>query len=318
MLLAALFMALPRTKAQVQAPVKNTYVSDHAHLLTPEQADTLNQQIFETEQQTNVQLVVVIVAQMPQGYTIEEYARQMGRVWQAGNHKNVLVYVAAIKQHKQRLQAASALADVFTNDKCSQILDSIKPLYKAGDYYAGLQTLVGQVQAALLPASEPIEQPVQPQHMADTEPATGNSPGTGLIIFFVALGATVLFAFINAARLTNPQNGNRTYNNGGTGGSDDAAQGAGYTTDDAHNHGGTGNIIAGAAGVLAASLLEGVLNSHHHNNSHSSSSSDDWGGWGSSGSSTSDSSSYSADSSSYDSGGFSSTDSGSTGATGDW
>lgn len=329
-LLAAMFAALPRTQAQVPAPAKNTYVNDHAQLLTPAQIETLNQQIFEIEQQTNVQLAVVIVDKMPPDYTIEEYARQIGRVWQVGNNKNGLVYVAAIKQHKQRLQAASGLADVFTNEKCSQILDSVKPLYKARDYYAGLQTLVGQVQAALLPASAPIEQPIQPQRMADSAPATGNSPGTGLIIFFVALGATVLLAFFNAARLTAPQNGNRTYNNSGTGSSDDAVQGAGYTTDGTHTHSGIGNVIAGAAaGVVAGSLLDGMLNNHHHTSSnnddrhngssHSSSSSSDWGNWGSS-SSSSDSSSYSGGSSSYDSGGFSSADSGSgsTGATGDW
>ena len=100
--------------AQIPTPQKNTYINDFAHVLTADQVKSLNQNIFEIEKSSGVQLAVVLVDKIPKGYEIEDYALLIGRKWHVGKNENGIVYVASISQHKQRLEIARGLDSVFT------------------------------------------------------------------------------------------------------------------------------------------------------------------------------------------------------------
>ena len=105
----------------------------------------------------------MLIDRLPDNYTIEDYSLLLARKWHVGTNKNGLVYVAAIHDHKQRLEKASGLDSVFTQQKNLDILNSIKPSFKSKDYYGGLQILINQISTTLHVGAEPVQQQAQRQ-----------------------------------------------------------------------------------------------------------------------------------------------------------
>jgi len=122
-------------------------------VLTKAEIKALNVEIHRIERLSGVQMALVLVNTLPQEYDIEEYALLIGRKWHIGKNKNGLVYVAALKQRKQRLEVARNLVDKLTDDRCLEILDVTKPYFKQKDYNGGLQAMVEQLSGDLVPQS---------------------------------------------------------------------------------------------------------------------------------------------------------------------
>jgi uncharacterized membrane protein YgcG len=319
--IAAVLLIAGTTVGQIPKPMKNTYVNDFANVLTADQVKTLNQQIFDIEQQTSVQFAIVLVSNLPADFEIEDYSLLLARKWHVGKNKNGLVYVAAIQQHKQRLEPASGLQSTFTADACLGIMDSIKPSFKAGDYFAGLQTLVTQVQGALLPPAPAPAEPVQQPEQTDVSQPANNGPDGWKILIPSFFLAAVVLVVAGLLRSNSAGRNRMRYGNGGY-----PTQRPVYNSSGPYQTG-VGDFVAGAAAGYVARTIEDDMsdarNSYSQDNNYttpSNSSSDNipsnWGNWGSD-SSNIDSSSGS---SSFDTGGFSGGDSsgGDSGATSGW
>lgn len=128
--------------AQVPEPLQNTYVNDFASLLNAEQIHNLNEKILSIEKKSSVQIAVILINDLPANMQIEQYALEVGRKWHVGNAKNGLVYVAAINQHKQRLEVAGNLEGDIPDITVLEITDNIKPFFRNNDYYGGINELL--------------------------------------------------------------------------------------------------------------------------------------------------------------------------------
>jgi uncharacterized protein len=297
---------------QIPEPGLNTYVNDFAHVLTPDQISALNAQIAGIEKNTGTQLAIVLVSEIPAAYEIEDYALLIGRKWHVGNNKNGIVYVAAINQHKQRLQIATGLYQTLTKDRREAILDQVKPYFKKEDYTGGLSLLITQVGDALDADFGPAPNPTA----TSTSTANNGQPVSGDddTYFYVGVGFVIVIALVIAyfvrrrARMRRMQ----MYNSMGGG----FGNGPGYP-----NQGGpgVGTFIAGAAagavaGYAAERLIDGLDNNNAAGNQNPSANNNqpqqndppDYGNWGGGSSfddsSSSDDSGFSSDSSDSDSG----------------
>lgn len=154
--------------AQIPKPQKNTYVNDFAHVLTKAQVRQLNVQIHKIERTSSVQIAVVLINKLPKYYEIEDYALLIGRKWHVGTNQNGLVYVAAIQQHKQRLEVARKLENIVTDSIAGEVLAGIKPFFREQDYAGGLQFLVGSLDSLVHPAIQPSQAAQGQQALADT------------------------------------------------------------------------------------------------------------------------------------------------------
>jgi len=336
LLIAAVLFSTNLLLAQIPKPLKNTYVNDFAHVLTPDQITALNQQIFDIEKQSDVQFAVVLVSKLPDDMEVDDFSLLLARKWHVGKHKNGLVYVAAIKNHKQRIEVADSISSIFTGDKCTEILNTMKPSFKAGEYNAGLQTLVSSVRDALAVTVQPVPQPPITTAPAVEEPSAW-VPIVGILIFFGFIGLIVLIAYRlkktifsrgNNIRYNSPNSNAGYYNNGYNN------PPPGYYPH--HSGSGLGSFIAGAAtGYAARTIQDDYANNQQNDNydsppandtsnSGNDNRPDNWGNWGSdSGSSSNDSSSSydsGSSSSSNDDSGFSGSDSSGSGggASSDW
>ncbi|MEO6523260.1 MAG: TPM domain-containing protein [Mucilaginibacter sp.] len=299
--------------SQIPEPLKDTYVNDFAHVLSPAQVSSLNQSIAGIEKASGVQFAIILINNLPKDNTIEDYTLLISRKWHVGNNKNGLVYVAAIQQHKQRLEKASGLDTIFTSQKSDEILSAIKPSFKSKDYYGGLQVLIGQVGTTLSGVSTQPEQQTQAVQTQQQQPEQAGQPNdsSDAITIFGFIAASVLILIIWVAiRSSIRRNRRNNYNNS-----------QGPNNIHIHqNHSSSDGFVNGALlGAMGALVVNEILDDSsgqqvydddnddvdpHTINTNDNDSGGSWGDWGSGGDSSSDS-------------GFSSDDS-SSGSSSDW
>jgi uncharacterized protein len=297
--------------SQIPEPGKNTYINDFAHVLSPNQVNSLNQSIADIEKASGVQFAIILINNLPKDNTIEDYTLLISRKWHVGTNKNGLVYVAVIQQHKQRLEKASGLDTIFTSQKSDEILSAIKPSFKSKDYYGGLQVLIGQVGTTLSSISTQPEQQTQAvqQSQQQTEQITRQDDSSDVITVFGFMAAAVLIIIIWVAiRSSIRRNRRNNYPNNNMGPGNIHIH---------QTHSGSDGFVNGALlGALGALVVNEIMDDSSDQqvyddsadpntiNTNDNDSGSSWGDWGSGSDSSSDS-------------GFSSDDS-SSGSSSDW
>jgi uncharacterized protein len=121
-------------------------VSDYTGTLTPQQAQQLENKLVAFDDSTSIQIAVALVKSVGE-YDINEYALELGRKWGVGSKKNTgVMIVVAVGDRKISIQTGygieGALPDISTK---SIIENDIKPSFKQGDYYSGLDAGVNSI-----------------------------------------------------------------------------------------------------------------------------------------------------------------------------
>lgn len=315
-----LFFVTFTTFSQIPKPLKDTYVNDFAKVLSKAEIRKLNDTINQIEKKSGVQLALVIVNKIPKEYDIEEYSLLIARRWKVGNKEDGLVYVAAIKQRKQRLEVARNLEPIFTTETSQDVLTKTKAHFRANDYGKGLFALVSDIAFKLdsagygePPAVQSLAAVDQPEAKAVSHQETDHS--LSLLGFFMITFLVVVVMLI--IRLFRPRQSGPPPVGGGYGSYNNGYDGGYYGS----RRRGLGSFFAGAAsGYFFNSLLN--RNRYNNNNNHvppqhvqeeeRPSSGSSFGDWGSSRDNSSNGGGSSSSSSSS-SGGFSG-----GGATSDW
>lgn len=149
-ILLLLFLPLS-LMAQVPDPKPNTYVNDFTNSLNSDQVKELNDSIQSLENRTSVEIAIVLVNHTD--IDIADYALQLGRKWHVGNAGNGIVYVAAIDDHKQRLEIGSHVEGNIPDATAYEITNDIKPYFRSSDWFGGLQTLLQGIKEHIDPAA---------------------------------------------------------------------------------------------------------------------------------------------------------------------
>jgi uncharacterized protein len=116
-------------------------VNDYTGTLTAAQAQQLENKLVAFDDSTSIQIAIAIVKTVGD-YDINEYALELGRKWGVGSKKNTgIMILVGLGDRKISLQSGygleGALPDVYTK---RIIENDIKPYFKAGDYYGGLES----------------------------------------------------------------------------------------------------------------------------------------------------------------------------------
>jgi uncharacterized protein len=165
-------------------PQPTDYVSDYAHVLSPEaiaRLDRICAQLDHT--QANAQIAVVTIHTLG-GADAAEYANQLEDKWKMGRKgtdRGLLVFLA-VDDHKYRIEPGYGLEGILPDGKVGDIGREMVPYLRAGDYDSAITLSVGEV-AQVIAADAKVTLDDQPVTAA--QPASHGSTVGNVILLFV-------------------------------------------------------------------------------------------------------------------------------------
>ena len=172
-LLAVLLTLTVATSAHAYPAITHP-VTDLAGVLTPAEVEDIAARELDHFQRTHVQIAVLTVP-TTNGEPIEDFTNGVAGQWrggQAGQNNGVLV-VLAIQDHRSRIEVGSGLEAQVTDSQAVELLDSMRPSFRASQFGDGLRGIVGALIVATGGNPQMITQagwsyhPMPAQHSGD-------------------------------------------------------------------------------------------------------------------------------------------------------
>ncbi len=187
-LLLAAVLGLSATAARAERvedlPQPTDYVSDYAHVLSPEAIARLDSICAQLDHsQANAQIAVVTIHTLD-GADAAEYANQLEDKWKMGrkgSDRGLLVFLA-VDDHKYRIEPGYGLEGILPDGKVGDIGRGMVPYLRAGDYDSAMTGAVGEV-AQVIAADAKVTLNDQP----GAQPAGHGSTVGNIILLFVLL-----------------------------------------------------------------------------------------------------------------------------------
>ena len=139
-------------KAQLPSPpYPPRLVNDYTGTLTTHQVDVLEHKLVAYNDSTSTQILVMLVEDL-QGYSIEQYATEIGHSWGVGQKDkgNGVVILVKPKKGTERGQVnispGYGMEEYVTDATAKQIIErEMIPAFKEDDYYTGIDNAVNVV-----------------------------------------------------------------------------------------------------------------------------------------------------------------------------
>lgn len=167
--LIAAFVFWTAAAAAPTFPPLTGRVVDGANILSAQTRASLDAKLEALESKTSRQLVVVTVPTL-QGYEIEDYGYQLGRVWGIGEkgRDNGVLLIVAPNERRVRIEVGYGLEGVLTDALSNVILQTrVLPRFRAGDFeggvVAGVDALIEQLSLPDDQAKARVAASAQPQ-----------------------------------------------------------------------------------------------------------------------------------------------------------
>ena len=118
----------------------NKLVNDYTGTLSSSQIQQLERKLVAFDDSSSTQIAIAILKSVGD-YDINEYAVELGRKWGVGDadKNNGIVIVVALGDRKISIQTGYGLEGALPDVYAKRIIENdIKPYFKTGDYYGGL------------------------------------------------------------------------------------------------------------------------------------------------------------------------------------
>jgi uncharacterized protein len=188
-------------------PKPTDYVSDFAHVLSPETTQRLDQLCGQLDHsKTDAQIAIVTIKTLD-GDDMEDFANRLATKWSMGRKGTGrgLLMIFAIQDHKRRIEVGGGLQGILPDAKVGDIGRSMVPDLRQGNY-DGAVTL-GLVQIANIIAADAHvtlqdSAPEQSANQYAQPPPRHRSSGAGLlfkiivvVVILLIFGVRGLFGF---------------------------------------------------------------------------------------------------------------------------
>jgi uncharacterized protein len=161
LVLGLLVFASQGALAQQAVPALTGHVVDTSGTLSATQHAALEAKLSAFEAQRGAQVVVLLV-NTTQPEDITSYANRVGNSWKIGRKEvgDGLLLVAAMQDHKLRIEVAKSLEGAIPDLEAKRVMDSqITPRFKQGDIAGGLDAGVSRIMALI--TGEALPAPAQ-------------------------------------------------------------------------------------------------------------------------------------------------------------
>jgi len=186
--MAALFALLPlavRAEKVESLPQPTDYVSDFAHVLSPETVARLDSLCSQVDKGAKAKVAVVTVQSLD-GDDAASYATSLEDHWKMGDkgENRFALVLLAVNDHKYRIEIGYGLEGILPDGKTGDIGRGMVPLLRRGDYdgaLGGATDEIAQVIAADAKVTLTGDEPVV-EHRA-----VRHGSALGKLIFIVVL-----------------------------------------------------------------------------------------------------------------------------------
>ena len=138
-----ILFAISGHAAEVIPPKPARYFNDYAGVVSKETAYRFNEQLAQFERDTSDQVVVAVFPKMQSESDIADYTQRVAQAWGVGQkeQRNGVVLFVFIEDRKMFIQVGYGLEGALPDATAFDITERhIKPLFRAGNYEAGLAT----------------------------------------------------------------------------------------------------------------------------------------------------------------------------------
>jgi uncharacterized protein len=139
----ATLLAINSQAAEVIPPKPDRYFNDYASVVSKEAAQRFNEQLAQFERETSDQVVVAVFPKMQSDSDVADYTQRVAQAWGVGQkeRRNGVVLFVFIQDRKMFIQVGYGLEGALPDATAFDITERhIKPLFRNGDYQAGLAT----------------------------------------------------------------------------------------------------------------------------------------------------------------------------------
>ena len=188
-------------KAQLPSPpYPPRLVNDYTGTLSASQINTLERKLVAYHDSTSTQILVLLVDDL-QGYSIEQYATEIGHSWgvgQKGKNNGAVILVKPKKGNERgqvNISPGYGMEEFVTDATSKRIIEKeMIPAFKENDYYTGIDNAVNVIMDL---CSGKFTQ----------DEYTG---GDGIPVWLILIFIIALFLIFRSS------NGNQNYSGGGT------------------------------------------------------------------------------------------------------
>jgi len=176
LLVAALLVSLATESraAEVIPPKPDRYFNDYAGTVSKQAADRFNEQLAQFERETSDQVVVAVFPKMQSDSDIADYTQRVAQAWGVGQkeRRNGVVLFVFTQDRKMFIQVGYGLEGALPDATAFDITERhIKPLFRNGDYEAGLATGIDLIFKAIRGEYKGTGKTVAEQHRRSGSPS---------------------------------------------------------------------------------------------------------------------------------------------------
>jgi uncharacterized protein len=142
-IILAILFAITANAAEVIPPKPAGYFNDFAGVVSKEAASRFNEELAQFERDTSNQVVVAVFPKMQSDSDIADYTQRVAQAWGVGqkDRRNGVILFVFIQDRKMFIQVGYGLEGALPDATAFDITERhIKPLFRAGNYEAGLAT----------------------------------------------------------------------------------------------------------------------------------------------------------------------------------
>lgn len=168
-------------------PKPTGYVSDLAHVVSPEQKEELEIFCTRVEQELGVQFALVTIDTLDD-QPVRDFALDLFRKWGVGSKKDNqgVLLLLAVKDHKSDIETGRGIEPYITDGFAGSTLRSTRPQLQAGDYGSALFTAAREMAAQIAQgkgvafSAAPVQPEQQPHRVQQRR--GGGIPGPLVIL----------------------------------------------------------------------------------------------------------------------------------------
>jgi uncharacterized protein len=236
-----------------QLPKPTDYVSDNAHVLSPDAIVRIDRICSQLEHSAANSQVAVVTVQTLDGEDSADYANELEDKWKIGkkgSDKGVLILLA-VGDHKRRIDVGFGLEGILPDGKVGDIGREMVPSLRANDFDGAVTLAVDEI-AQVIAADAKVTLNEEPATAGQPIRHGGHNPGMGRLILFIIIllffGGSWLVRLLLGFGLFSGWMGGGRYGGGGWGGGFGGGGFGGGGGDSGGGGGGFGGFGGGSFG----------------------------------------------------------------------